>query len=133
MFFNHPVSDLVVRIRNGYLAKRTTISSPVSKLRENILHLLKEEGFILSYSRVKEEGAGHEKFDIHLKYHHSMPVVGDIEVISKPGKRVYCKSDQIPVVKNGLGMIFLSTSKGIIPDYEAREKKLGGEVLLRIF
>lgn len=132
MFFNHPVSDLVARIRNGYLAKRATISSPVSKLRENILQVLKNEGFILSYSKIKEEGA-QERFDIHLKYHYATPVVGDIEVISKPGKRVYATVDKIPVVKNGLGMVILSTSQGIVPDYEAREKKLGGEVLLRIF
>ncbi len=132
MFFNHPVSDLVARIRNGYLAKRNTVSSPVSKLREGILHLLKAEGFILNYSKVKEEN-GIEKFDIHLKYHQSSPVVNDIEVISKPGKRIYSRADQIPVVKNGLGMVVLSTSKGIVSDYEAREKKLGGEVLLRIF
>lgn len=132
MFFNHPVSDLVVRIRNGYLAKRAVVSSPVSKLRENILQVLKNEGFILNYSKIKEEGA-QERFDIHLKYHYANPVVGDIEVISKPGKRVYATVDKIPVVKNGLGMVVLSTSQGILPDYEAREKKLGGEVLLRIF
>lgn len=132
MFVNHPVSDLVVRIKNGYLAKRVIVSSPVSKLRENILHLLKAEGFILNYSKIKEEGA-QERFDIHLKYHSSMPVVSEMEVISKPGKRVYTNSDKIPVIKNGLGMVILSTSQGIISDYEAREKKLGGEVLLKIF
>lgn len=132
MFVNHPVSDLVARIKNGYLAKRITVSSPVSKLRENILHLLKAEGYILNYSKVQEKGAA-AKFDIHLKYHSSMPVVSEIEVISKPGKRVYTTSDKIPVIKNGLGMVALSTSQGIISDYEAREKKLGGEVLLKIF
>lgn len=132
MFVNHPVSDLVVRIKNGYLAKRTIVSAPVSKLRENILHLLKAEGFILNYSKIKEEGAV-ERFDIHLKYHSSVPVVSEMEVISKPGKRVYTNSDKIPVIKNGLGMVILSTSQGIISDYEAREKKLGGEVLLKIF
>ena len=132
MFANHPVSDLVVRIKNGYLAKRIVVSSPVSKLRENILHLLKAEGFILNYSKIKEDGAK-ERFDIHLKYHSSMPVVSEIEVVSKPGKRVYANSDKIPVVKNGLGMVVLSTSQGVISDYEAREKKLGGEVLLKIF
>ncbi len=131
MFFNHPVSDLVARIKNGYLANKTIISSPVSKLRENILHLLKAEGFILSYSKSKEGSV--EKFDIHLKYHYSAPVVSEISVISKPGKRVYTNYDKIPVVKNGLGMVVLSTSQGVISDYEAREKKLGGEVLLKIF
>lgn len=136
MFFNHPVSDLVARIKNGYLANRLTVSSPVSKLRESILHLLKAEGFILSYSKVAEKGQGKKaaaKFDIHLKYHNSAPVVSEIEVVSKPGKRVYTSYDKIPVVKNGLGMVALSTSQGVISDYEAREKKLGGEVLLKIF
>lgn len=132
MSCNHAVSDLVVRIRNGYLAKRTLIACPVSKLRESILHLLKAEGFILNYSKIKEEGV-QEKFDIHLKYHSSVKVVSEIQVISKPGKRVYTNSDKIPVIKNGLGMVVLSTSQGIMADYEAREKKLGGEVLFKIF
>lgn len=132
MFVNHPVSDLVARIRNGYLANRITISSPVSKLRESVLHLLKAEGFILNYSKIAEKGLS-PRFDIHLKYQSATPVVSEIEVVSKPGKRVYASYDKIPVVKNGLGMVVLSTSKGVISDYEAREKKLGGEVLLKIF
>jgi len=132
MFFNHPVSDLVARIRNGYLAGKAVISSPVSRLRENILHLLKEEGYILNYSKVQEEGAA-ARFDIHLKYHYSAPVVNEIEVVSKPGRRIYCSVDNIPLVKNGLGMVIMSTSKGVIADHEARVKKLGGEVLLTIF
>jgi small subunit ribosomal protein S8 len=130
--FNHPVSDLVARIRNGYMAKRTIISCPVSKLREGLLKILKEEGYIINYSKFKEENS-FDRFDIHLKYHLSAPVVSEIEVISKPGKRVYCKFDDIPVVKNGLGMIIISTSAGLLPDYEARTKKLGGEILLKIF
>ncbi len=128
---NHPVSDLVTRVRNGYLAKRNIINSPVSKLRENILKILKEEGFILSYSKVK--AGNHEQFDIHLKYHYSNPVVSEVSVISKPGRRIYCRADEIPSVKNGLGMVIISTSKGVLSDHEARVQKLGGEVLLKIF
>ncbi|NBV07021.1 MAG: 30S ribosomal protein S8 [Proteobacteria bacterium] len=131
MFSNHPVSDLITRVKNGYLAKKTTISSPVSKLRENILKILKEEGFILNYSKAKDGSV--EKFNIHLKYHYSNPVVSEISVISKPGRRVYCKADEIPSVKNGLGMVIISTSKGVFSDHEARLQKLGGEVLLKIF
>ncbi len=131
MSFNHPVSDLVARIKNGYLAKKLTISSPASRLRENILHILKEEGYILNYSKIKEDSA--QKFDIHLKYHYSDPVVNEIEVISKPGRRIYCSAKEIPLVKNGLGMVLISTSQGIIADHEARNKKLGGEILLKIF
>lgn len=132
MFFNHSVSDLVARIKNGYLAKRATIQSPVSKLRENILKILKEEGYILNYSRPKTEG-GQAQFDIHLKYHNSDPVVNEIQVVSKPGKRVYCAADKIPLVKNGLGMVIISSSKGVIADHDARSQKLGGEILLKIF
>lgn len=132
MFFNHPVSDLVSRIKNGYMAKKATISSPVSKLRENILNILKEEGYILNYSRIKEEGSA-ERFDIHLKYHYSAPVVSEIEVVSKPGRRIYCNADKIPLVKNGLGMVVISTSQGVIADHDARNKKLGGEILFKIF
>ena len=128
---NHPVSDLVTRVRNGYLAKRNIINSPVSKLRENILKILKEEGFILSYSKVKT--GNHEQFDIHLKYHYSNPVVSEVSVISKPGRRIYCRADEIPSVKNGLGMVIISTSRGVLSDHEARLQKLGGEVLLKIF
>lgn len=132
MFFNHPVSDLVARIKNGYMARKATISSPVSRLRENVLHILKEEGYILNYSKIKEKGVA-EKFDIHLKYHYSDPVVNEIQVISKPGRRVYCPADKIPLVKNGLGMVVISTSQGVIADHDARTKKLGGEVLFKIF
>jgi small subunit ribosomal protein S8 len=132
MFFNHPVSDLVARIKNGYLANKALISSPVSRLRENILHILKEEGYILNYSKVKEKDAA-ERFDIHLKYHYSAAVVSEIEVVSKPGRRIYCRADNIPLVKNGLGMVIISTSKGVVADHEARNQKLGGEILLKIF
>ncbi len=132
MSFNHPVSDLVARIKNGYLAKRAVIASPVSKLRGDILKILKEEGYILNYSKLKTEGKP-ERFDIHLKYHSSAPVVTEISVVSKPGKRVYCSVDEIPLVKNGLGAVILSTSQGVIADHEARVKKLGGEILFKIF
>lgn len=113
------------------MVKKPVISSPVSKLRENILQILKNEGYIANYSKIKE--GNFERLDIHLKYTHSTPVVSEIQVISKPGRRVYSPSNKIPLVKNGLGMIVISTSQGVIPDYEARAKKLGGEVLFKIF
>lgn len=131
MFFNHPISDLVARIKNGYMANKITISSPVSKLREGVLSILKNEGYILNFTKVKEGSVA--RFDIQLKYHYSAPVMHEIQVISKPGKRVYCNADKIPLVKNGLGMVVLSTSQGVVADYDARSKKIGGEVLLKVF
>ena len=126
MSVNHAVSDLVCIIRNGYLAKRSVVQSPVSNLREGILKILKEEGYILNYSRMEEEDKAKKKFDIHLKYHLSSPVVSEIGVVSKPGRRVYCKADEIPSVKNGLGVVIISTSKGVVSDHSARELKVGG-------
>ena len=129
MSVSHVVSDLATMVRNGYLAKRGTIASPVSKLRENILKILKEEGYIANYSKTPDG----KKFDIHLKYHLSRPVVSEITVVSKPGKRIYCGVDNIPSVKNGLGIVIISTSKGVVSDSFARTNKVGGEVLLKVF
>jgi small subunit ribosomal protein S8 len=132
MSANHSVSDLVCIIRNGYLARKNIVKSPVSNLRENILKILKEEGYILNYSKIEEKDKI-KKFNIHLKYHYSNPVVNEIEVVSKPGRRIYCKKGEVPSVKNGLGMIVMSTSHGVLPDHSAKNLKLGGEILLKIF
>jgi small subunit ribosomal protein S8 len=118
MSFNHSVSDLVSSLKNGYLAKTQTVSMPVSKLRDSILTILKEEGYILNYAKVKD--GSHERFKISLKYHNSSPVLTEISVISKPGRKVYCNSKDIPLVKNGLGMVLISTSQGVVTDYVAR-------------
>ena len=131
MSFNHSVSDLVAIIKNGYSADKQSVLSPVSKLRESILSILKDEGYILNYVKVKK--GQHDYFSINLKYHNYQPVLSEITVVSKPGRKVYCNSKNIPLVKNGLGMILLSTSEGVIPDHVARTKNLGGEILLKIF
>ena len=132
MSSNHPVSDIATRIRNGYLAYKNTISSPSSKVRVAILDILKEEGYITGYSKKKTEN-GFETLEISLKYFNEKPVVETIEVVSKPGRRIYANCKDIPVVSNGLGMVLVSTSKGILTDHQARENKLGGEILLKIF
>ncbi|MBM3590208.1 MAG: 30S ribosomal protein S8 [Alphaproteobacteria bacterium] len=131
MSFNHSVSDLVAIIKNGYSAGRQSVLSPVSKLRENILFILKDEGYILNYAKIKK--GSHDFFSISLKYYNQQPVLTDISVVSKPGRKIYCNSKKIPLVKNGLGMLLLSTSQGVIADHIARTKNLGGEILLKIF
>lgn len=138
MSVNHSVSDLAAIIRNGYLARKRVVSSSVSNLRESILKILKEEGYILNYSKINPENAKDSKnakprFDIHLKYHLSNPVVSDISVVSKPGRRFYCNADTIPTVKNGLGTVIISTSSGVVADHVARTSRIGGEVLLKVF
>ena len=132
MSVNHPVSDLATRIRNGYLAYKNTISSPSSKLRQSVLDALKEEGFIAGYAKTKLDN-GLEELEISLKYFNQKPVIEKIEVISKPGRRVYKGCSDIPVVNNGLGVVLVSTSKGVLTDHQAREQNLGGEILLKIF
>ncbi|MFT6106213.1 MAG: small subunit ribosomal protein S8 [Rickettsiales bacterium] len=132
MAVNHSVSDLATIIRNGYMVGRKVVTSPISNLRESILKILKEEGYILNYSKISEKN-NMGKFDIQLKYHLSAPVVSQISTVSTPGRRVYCSADKIPAVKNGLGTVLISTSGGIITDHTARDLKVGGEVLLRIF
>lgn len=128
--FNHPVSDLVSRIKNGYLANKQLVHSPASSLRSEILKVLKDEGFILNYTKNAEDK---NLIDIHLRYSSSAPAVSEISVISKPGKRVYCSHNDIPLIKNGLGTVVISTSHGVLSGYEAKSKKLGGEILLKIF
>jgi small subunit ribosomal protein S8 len=131
MSVNHSVSDLVARLRNGYLSKKPAIVINFSKIQQGILDILKDEGFILGFA-VIEEGSK-KYFNVSLSYVNSRPALNNITVISKPGRRVYSSYNDLPVVNNGLGLVILSSSKGIITDYQARENKIGGEVLIKIF
>ena len=106
------------------------------KILRNLFSNFKQVYFIkkfniLNYAKIKD--GSHERFKISLKYHNSSPVLTEISVISKPGRKVYCNSKDIPLVKNGLGMVLISTSQGVVTDYVARTKNLGGEILLKIF
>lgn len=129
---NHAVSELISCIKNGQMARKNKVLLDSSKLKKDILKLLKQEGYIKDYSVTKGE-KGFDKLSVELAYHNNAPVINKIQVISKPGKRVYCGVEDIPNIYNGLGMIILSTSKGILFDYEARKLNIGGELLLKIF
>lgn len=130
-FTNHSVSDLATIIRNGYIANRDFVSSPVSKLRKSVLDILKEEGYILDY--VEEDSDNFKKFKIFLKYHNNKPSLREIKVYSKPGRRHYCSYGDIPVVKNGLGNCIISTNKGLMTGYKAKTLSIGGEILFSVF
>jgi len=129
--FNHSVSDLVARIKNGCLAKKAKISSPYSIIRESILKILKDEGYISSYAKL--ETSNGYTLEVNLKYLSYNSVITEIEVVSKPGRRYYCSSKDIPIVKNGLGVVLVSTHRGLMTDHQARVDNIGGEVLLKIF
>lgn len=132
MSFTDPVGDMLTRIRNGQQAKKSAVASPASKLRENVLEVLKREGYIRGYSR-NSVRPGVEELVIELKYHEGQPVIREITRVSKPGRRVYSKIKELQKVANGLGISILSTPRGVMSDQEARAANVGGEVLCKVF
>jgi small subunit ribosomal protein S8 len=132
MALTDPLGDMLTRIRNGQKAGKSSISTPASKLRGNVLEVLKREGYIRDYALVDLEG-GTRAFKIELKYHEGAPVIREISRVSKPGRRVYSKIAELPRVYNGLGISILSTPRGVLSDGEARAANVGGEVLCRVF
>jgi small subunit ribosomal protein S8 len=132
MSFSDPLGDMLTRIRNGQKARKSSIVSPASKLRENVLEVLKQEGYIRGYSRQKVS-EGIEQLTVELKYYEDLPVIRNIDRVSKPGRRVYAKIKDLKSVNNGLGTVVLSTPKGVLSDGKARELNVGGEVLCNVF
>ncbi|MDY0240691.1 MAG: 30S ribosomal protein S8 [Rhodospirillaceae bacterium] len=127
-----PLGDMLTRIRNGQMARKSSVIAPASRLRANVLEVLKREGFIRGYAE-QDVRAGISELVIELKYHEGLPVIREIARISKPGRRVYSKIKDLPRVSNGLGISILSTPRGVMSDAEARAANVGGEVLCRVF
>ncbi len=127
-----PIGDMLTRIRNGQRAKKSSILSPSSKLRANVLDVLKREGYIRDFNQY-ELRPGVSEMKIELKYHEGEPVIKEIARVSKPGRRVYSGVKDLPKVYNGLGISILSTPRGVMSDTEARAANVGGEVLCRVF
>lgn len=127
-----PLADMLTRIRNALLRNKTSVLTPASKLRENVLLVLQDEGYIRGYTRIEVEGH-FPMFEIELKYHEGDPVIKKLERVSKPGRRVYSSVTELPRVFNGLGVSILSTSKGVMSDVNAREANVGGEILCKVF
>jgi small subunit ribosomal protein S8 len=132
MTMTDPVGDLLTRIRNGQRASKAAIDCPASKLRANVLEVLKREGFIRGYT-LHELRPGIAELRIELKYHDGLPVIKEMRRVSKPGRRVYSKIKDLPRVYNGLGISVLSTPRGVLSDGEARQHNVGGEVLCTVF
>jgi small subunit ribosomal protein S8 len=131
MALTDPLGDLLTRIRNGQQARKDSVLTPASKLRARVLDVLQREGYIRGYR--EEELAGHAGLRIELKYFEGQPAIKHIARISKPGRRVYSGSQELPRVRNGLGITIVSTPKGVLSDAEAREQNAGGEVLAEVF
>jgi small subunit ribosomal protein S8 len=132
MAVNDPVGDMLTRIRNAQMRRKTSVNTPGSRLRARILDVLQSEGYIRGYTTT-EYGNGRTEFSIELKYFDGAPVIREIARVSKPGRRVYSSVDAMPRVANGLGVTILSTPQGVMADHEAREKNVGGEVLCTVF
>jgi small subunit ribosomal protein S8 len=132
MAINDPLGDMLARIRNAQERRRPKVSTPASNLRARVLDVLVEEGYIRGYTRVEQKGQS-PVFDIELKYNNGQPAIREIERISKPGRRVYSPVRALPTVANGLGVSIVSTPKGVMPDWRAREENVGGEVLCNVF
>lgn len=132
MSFTDPLGDLLTRIRNGQSARLKVIKSPTSGLRNHVLEVLKRQGYIRDFSLVKGDN-GQEVVTVELKYYEDQPVIKQVQRVSKPGRRVYTKINDLKPIYNGLGMAILSTPKGVMSDAEARNANVGGEVLCHIF
>ena len=131
MPMNDPVGDLLTRIRNAQMRNKSKVSSPGSKLRESLLEVLKNEGYIRGYAVVEKDGRS--ELEIELKYFDGEPVIREIERVSKPGRRVYTSVRNMPRINNGLGVTIVSTPKGVMADHDARDANVGGEILCTVF
>jgi len=132
MSMTDPIADMLTRIRNANMVKLQKVDIPSSNLKVNVATVLKQEGFIKNYKVISDNLQGILR--IYLKYiDEKDSVINEIKRISKPGGRVYKKSEDIPVIKSGMGVAILSTSKGIITDSAARKAGIGGEILCTLW
>jgi small subunit ribosomal protein S8 len=129
---NDPLGDMLTRIRNAQMRGKSTVMTPASKQRARVLDVLVDEGYIRGYEPATDE-KGHPAFEISLKYYEGIPVIREIKRVSKPGRRVYMSVDDIPQVRQGLGVSIVSTSRGVMSDAAARSANVGGEVLCTVF
>ncbi|MFQ5596632.1 MAG: 30S ribosomal protein S8 [Nitrospiria bacterium] len=127
-----PISDMLTRIRNAKMRKHPEVHVPFSKIKREIARILKEEGYIRAYKELGSSGLGDIK--ISLKYsEEEEPVITELKRVSKPGRRVYVDCESIPYVKRGLGIVILSTSRGVMTGRRSRREKIGGEVLCYVW
>ena len=128
MSMQDPIADLLTRIRNAQMVGMKTVRMPLSKIKLAISNVLKNEGYIIDFSQ-HEEQAHKPELVIQLKYFNNQPVISEIKRVSRPGLRIYKDKTELPVIKNGLGVAIISTSKGVMTARDAKQQGHGGEVL----
>jgi len=131
MCLTDPIADMITRMRNAIAVGKESVIVPASKIKESILKVLLEEGYIESFER--DSSNGFPCLKVFLKYYSNKPVIMHLKRISKPGCRAYCGFRNLKKVRGGLGISVVSTSKGVLSSEEARRRKLGGEVLIEVF
>ena len=130
MSLSDPIGDMLARIKNAQVRNHSKVSLPSSKFKAKIADVLKSEGYIIDY-KINEEKK--PLIEINLKYNSGNPVINTIERISKPGRRIFSSASSLPKINNGLGIAIVSTPQGVMTDADARKKKLGGEIICKVF
>ena len=130
MSLSDPIGDMLARIKNAQVRNHSKVSLPSSKFKAKIADVLKSEGYIIDY-KVNDDKK--PSIEINLKYNSGNPVINTIERISKPGRRIFSSASSLPKINNGLGIAIISTPQGVMTDIDARKKKLGGEIICKVF
>ena len=130
MSLSDPIGDMLARIKNAQVRNHRKVSLPSSKFKAKIADVLKSEGYIVDY---KINNDKKPLIEINLKYNSGNPVINTIERISKPGRRIFSSASSLPKINNGLGIAIVSTPQGVMTDVDARKKKLGGEIICKVF
>ena len=130
MSLSDPIGDMLARIKNAQVRNHSKVSLPSSKFKSKIADVLKSEGYIIDY-KVNDDKK--PSIEINLKYNSGNPVINTIERISKPGRRIFSSASSLPKINNGLGIAIISTPQGVMTDVDARKKKLGGEIICKVF
>jgi len=132
MSLSDPIGDMIARIKNAQVRNHKKLELPSSNFKVKIADVLKNEGFIIDY-KVNKKESNKADLMINLKYNSGSPVISTIERISKPGRRIFSSAESLPKINNGLGIAIISTPKGVMTDLDARKKKLGGEIICKVF
>ena len=130
MSLSDPMGDMLARIKNAQVRNHKKVSLPSSKFKIKIADVLKSEGYIIDY-KINDDKK--PSIEINLKYNSGNPVINTIERISKPGRRIFSSASSLPKINNGLGIAIVSTPQGVMTDVDARKKKLGGEIICKVF
>ena len=126
-----PIADMITRLRNAAHAMKESVDIPASKMKMNIADILQKEGYIKGYKVIEDGKQGILR--LNLKYLNSRHVISGIQRVSRPGRRIYMGADEIPIIRRGLGITVVSTSKGVMTGQKAKAGKLGGEVLIKVW